>query len=74
MSKKPKLSRTDLRIAMGWIRDYNDPAFSPKTPLEMKKLVEDMWEVEIEDIADVEEFFTDVEIYEDYEYDRDKYK
>jgi hypothetical protein len=36
--------------------------------------VEDMWEVEIEDIADVEEFFTDVEIYEDYEYDRDKYK
>lgn len=61
---KPKLSTIDLRVAMGWIRDYCDPATAPKTPEEMKSLIEDMYEVEVTNIQDVEEYFN-----EKYDYD-----
>lgn len=61
---KPKLSTTDLRVAMGWIRDYCDTATAPKTPEEMKALIEDMYEVEVTNIQDLEEYFN-----EKYDYD-----
>lgn len=62
---KTKLSTTDLRTIMGWIRDYCDPATAPKTPEEMKKLIEDMYEdSEVSDIKEVEQFFN-----EQYDYD-----
>jgi hypothetical protein len=70
---KPKLSTTDLRVAMGWIRDYCDPATAPKTPEEMKALVEDMYEVEVTNIQDIEEYFNEKYDYDTYMEEKAEY-
>lgn len=63
---KPKLSTQDLRIAMGWVRDYCDDANAPKTPEEMKQLIEDIYEVEVDNLSDIQQFFNEQYDYEGY--------
>ena len=63
---KPKVTTSDLRVFMGWIKDYCDSATAPKTPEEMKKLVEEMYEVEVDDISDIQQFFDEQYDYEGF--------
>lgn len=61
-----KISTTNLRVAMGWIRDYTLPEFHPKTPEEMKELIEQIYEVEVEDISVIVTYFEEKYDYEGY--------